>query len=122
MAAPSNRFEKHARKALAVLWVSTLVAGVALLEWVLSPGSGRDRASGLNPGPAPARHLVLREWRRNTDYQFLPTEARKHYAERWLPKTYQLATDSEGFIEPARRHQRPDVSIVFLGEIGRAHV
>lgn len=115
MAAPSNRFEKHARKALAVLWVSTLVAGVALLEWVLSPGGVRYKANGLNPGPAPARHLVLREWRRNTDYEYLPTEARKHYAERGLPKTYQLATDSEGFIEPARRHQRPDVSIVFLG-------
>jgi lysophospholipase L1-like esterase len=88
---------------------------VALLEWALSPGGGRYRASGLNPGPAPARHLVLREWRRDTDHEFLPTEARKHYAEGGLPKTYQLATDSEGFITPARRHRRPDISIVFLG-------
>lgn len=115
MAAPSNRFEKHSRTALVVLWALTLVAGVALLEWVLSPGGGRHRASGLSPGPAPARHLVLREWRRDTDYEFLPSEARKRYAEGGLPKTYQLATDSEGFIAPARRHPRPDVSIVFLG-------
>ncbi len=115
MAARTNRFEKHARKALIVLWAVTLVAGVALLEWALSPGGGRYRASGLNPGPGPARHLVLREWRRNTDYQFLPTEARKRYAQGGLPKTYRIATDAEGFIEPARRHAKPDVSIVFLG-------
>jgi lysophospholipase L1-like esterase len=115
MAAPINRFEKHARTALILLWGLTLIAGVALLEWALSPGGGRYRATGLNPGPGPARHLVLREWRRNTDYQFLPTEARKRYAQGGLPKTYRIATDAEGFIEPARRHAKPDVSIVFLG-------
>jgi lysophospholipase L1-like esterase len=115
MAAPINRFEKHARTALILLWGLTLIAGVALLEWALSPGGGRYRATGLNPGPGPARHLVLREWRRNTDFQFLPTEARKRYAQGGLPKTYRIATDAEGFIEPARRHAKPDVSIVFLG-------
>ena len=115
MAAPSNRFAKHSKKALVALWVLTLVAGLTLLEWVLSPGGGRYRASGLSPGPAPARHVVLREWRRDTDYEFLSPEARRRYSEGGLPTTYRLATDSEGFIAPARRHQSPDVSIVFLG-------
>ena len=56
MAAGTNRFEKHARTALILLWAVTFIAGVAVLEWALSPGGGRYRASGLNPGPGPARH------------------------------------------------------------------
>ena len=45
MPPPPNRFDKHARKVLAVVWVVTLIAGVALLEWMLTPGGARHRSS-----------------------------------------------------------------------------
>jgi lysophospholipase L1-like esterase len=115
MASPANRFEKHAAKAMIVLWVVTLIGGIALVEWLLSPGGGRYRASGLSAGHAPARFLVMREWKRNTDYQFAPLEERKKYTQVPVPKTYPIVTDAEGFIEPSRRHPKADVNIVFFG-------
>ena len=36
----------------------------------MTPRSGRYKAGGLSAGPGPARYLVMREWRRNTDYHF----------------------------------------------------
>ncbi|HEY5829572.1 MAG TPA: hypothetical protein VIV01_14520, partial [Hyphomicrobiaceae bacterium] len=64
MPAQPNRFDKHARKVLALVWVVALIAGVALLEWMLTPGGGRHRSSAHSAGPSPARHIVMREWRR----------------------------------------------------------
>jgi lysophospholipase L1-like esterase len=98
-----------------LVWALALAAGVSLFEWVARPSSGRHAASGLSSGPGPARYLVMREWKRSTDYRFAPLEARKHYREGGLQDVYLLATDAEGFIEPARRHAKPDLSIVFLG-------
>src|SRR5262249_50764648 len=113
---PANRFNKHATKALVALWALSLLAGLLLLEWVLAPGGKRHRASALSAGPASARYLVMREWKRNTDYQFTPPAERKKYLDHGpAAEGYALATDAEGFVEPARRHQQPDVSIVFFG-------
>ena len=103
------------RKLLGAIWVLAAIGGIALFEWDMTPGSGRYKASGQSAGPGPARYLVLREWRRNTDYQFLPSAERKRHPDGGLLETYQLATDKDGFIEPARRHAQPDLSVVFLG-------
>jgi hypothetical protein len=51
MPAQPNRFDKHARKVLALVWVVALIAGVALLEWMLTPGGGRHRSSAHSAGP-----------------------------------------------------------------------
>jgi len=115
MAAETNRFERHARKVMIAVWLVALIAGLALVEWWLTPAGGRHRGGALDPGPGLTRHLVLREWRRDTDYQFRPTEARTRHPEGGLEPVYSLSTDSEGFIEPARRRKPADVSIVFLG-------
>jgi lysophospholipase L1-like esterase len=110
-----NRFEKHAGKTLAVVWVVTLAAGVALLEWALTPGGGRHRSYAHSTGPSPARHLVMREWRRDTDYTFPTPEARRKFGDGSEPASYILSVDSAGFIEPARRHDKPDITLAFLG-------
>ena len=110
-----NRFDKHARMVLAVVWVVTLIAGVALLEWMLTPSGGRHRSSAHSAGPSPARHIVMREWRRDTDYAFPTSEARRQFGDGSVPASYVLSVDSAGFIEPARRHERPDITLAFLG-------
>ena len=115
MEAQSDRSKMGSRKILVAIWVLAAIAGVALFEWDMTPRSGRYKAGGLSAGPGPVRYLVMREWRRNTDYQFSPSAERKRHPEGGLHEFYQLATDKDGFIEPARRHQQPDLSIVFLG-------
>jgi lysophospholipase L1-like esterase len=115
MEAQSGRSKMNSRKTLVAIWVLAAIAGVALFEWDMTPRSGRHKAGGLSAGPGPVRYLVMREWRRNTDYQFSPSPERKRHADGGLHEIYQLATDKDGFIEPARRHQQPDLSIVFLG-------
>ena len=115
MEAQSGRSKMGSRKTLVAIWVLAAIAGVALFEWDMTPRSGRYKAGGLSAGPGPVRYLVMREWRRNTDYQFSPSPERKRHADGGLHEIYQLATDKDGFIEPARRHQQPDLSIVFLG-------
>ena len=103
------------RRLLVAIWVMAAIVGIALFEWDMTPASGRHNAGGQGAGPGPARYLVVREWRRNTDYQFVPSAARKRYPDGGLQESYRLATDKEGFIEPARRHTQPDLSVVFLG-------
>ena len=103
------------RKLLGAIWVLAAIGGIALFEWDMTPSSGRHKAGGQSAGPGPARYLVLREWRRNTDYQFVPSAERKRYPDGGLQETYQLATDKDGFVEPARRHAQPDLSLIFLG-------
>ena len=115
MPAQPNRFDKHARKVLALVWVVALIAGVALLEWMLTPGGGRHRSSAHSAGPSPARHIVMREWRRDTDYTFPTSEARRQFGDGSVPASYALSVDSAGFIEPARRHEKPDITLAFLG-------
>jgi lysophospholipase L1-like esterase len=100
---------------VAVLWILALIGCIALFEWDATPRSGRYKAGGLSAGPGPARYLVMREWKRNTDYQFAPSAERRRHPDGGLQEIYHMATDSEGFIEPARRHQKPDLNIVFLG-------
>jgi lysophospholipase L1-like esterase len=115
MPSQPNRFDKHARKVLAAVWVVALIAGVALLEWMLTPGGGRHRSSAHSAGPSPARHIVMREWRRDTDYTFPTSEARRQFGDGSAPASYALSVDSAGFIEPARRHENPDITLAFLG-------
>jgi lysophospholipase L1-like esterase len=103
------------RKVLVASWVLAAIGGLALFEWDMTPGTGRYKAGGQSAGPGPARYLVMREWRRNTDYQFVPSAGRKRHHEGGLQETYRLDTDKDGFIEPARRHAQPDLSVVFLG-------
>ena len=79
MTGASNRFERQAAKVGAALWIVALIAALVLCEWLLAPGGGRHRIDGYGTGPGPARALVMREWKPNTDYRFAPMPERKLY-------------------------------------------
>src|SRR5262249_46664026 len=81
MEVQSRESQTGSRKVLIGLCVLAAIGGVALFEWDMTPGSGRYRAGGQNAGPGPARYLVMREWRRNTDYRFTPSAERKRHPE-----------------------------------------
>jgi lysophospholipase L1-like esterase len=115
MAAPITRFDKHSGKIAFAFWLLVIVGGIAILEWSLTPANGRYRAYGSASGPGPARALALREWEPLTDYRFTPVPERIRYPNGGIRGTYDLATDENGFIKPAARHEKPDVTVVFMG-------
>lgn len=115
MPPPVTRFDRHSGKIVFAFWLLVIVGGLALIEWSLTPGNDRHRAQGSASGPGPSRSLVLREWEPLTDYRFSPLPERIRYPNGGIRQTYDLATDANGFIEPAVRHEQPDLSIVFLG-------
>lgn len=110
-----NRFEKHARLTMVVIWIIVLVSSVAALEWMLTPGDGRYAGTATDASPAPRRFLVMREWERNTDNLMGAPAWRRSDADDGGQATYTLSTDDNGFIEPAIRHKDADLNIVFLG-------
>lgn len=74
MAPVVTRFDKHSGKLLVAFWLFVIVAGLALLEWSLTPNNGRYKAYGNASGPGPERRLMMREWEPNTDYRFAPPQ------------------------------------------------
>lgn len=99
----------------AVASVFAFLAGLAVVESVLAPAGGRHKGDAHSFGGSPARSLVLREWGRDTDYRMAPTAARRRHADKGLEAVYDLNIDAEGFIEPSRVHDDPEIEIVFLG-------
>jgi hypothetical protein len=110
-----NRFERHPRLIMAVIWIVMLFAAVAGLECLLSPGSERHVGTASASSPAPRRYLVMREWGRNTDYRMAAPKTRYRDKTENVRDVYMLSTDDNGFIEPAIRHRDADLNIVFLG-------
>ena len=98
MEVQSGGSKMGSRKILVALWILAAIGGVALFEWDMTPRSGRYQAGGQSAGPGPARYLVMREWRRNTDYQFVPSAERRRHPDGGLLESYPLSTDKDGFI------------------------
>lgn len=118
MSTPSpsgNRFERHSGKITVLVWIVFLVAALALAEWLLAPRGGRHASRALSDSPVPARHLIMREWRRETDYLYAPPPARGLFKDDGYSNAYRLSTDADGYILPSARHAKADVEVVFLG-------
>ena len=92
-----------------------LVVALAVAEWWLRPAEGEPVHVGSGKSPLPERHLVLREWEPDTVFAFAPPEIRRQHPGGPVHEAYELAVDSQGFIEPSLRHESPELEIVFLG-------
>lgn len=62
------------------------------------------------------RYIRLRENPPNADYTTHPQKLGAAFDSTLLPQTdYHTQTDANGFIEPSKVHENPDLNIVFLG-------
>lgn len=115
MTVTKTRFDKHSGKILFTLWLFIIAGGLIAIEWALAPSGTKYDAYGSIGGPGPYRRLMLREWEPSTNYNVAPTANRLRYPNGGTRKVYEVSTDSNGFIEPALRHEKPDLNIVFMG-------
>ena len=103
-----NWFERNPGKIFLVFLCLLLLAGVWITEKLLAWKSDTYH-SGI------ARVIRLREVQPLFFGKFAPTEDEMRMSDTLVNKGYRVRTDADGFIEPARIHDRPDLSLVFLG-------
>jgi len=61
------------------------------------------------------RYIRLKEIPPYTSIIEIPSETYMEGADSLIRKEYELTTDKDGFIEPSKRYENPDKTIVFLG-------
>lgn len=77
----------------------------------------REKTSGVFDRFATSRFIRLRELQPGFDQYLKPFEAipRRDMADSLEDKPFRLRVDQDGFIEPSRIHQDPDIKYVFFG-------
>jgi lysophospholipase L1-like esterase len=104
----SNWFEKNPKKTIAALIGLVLVLMTIMAEKFLAYRH-RDFHAGIQ------RYIRLREYRPYFSQDLLPPEAELQIADNLERQPYRLRIDGDGFIMPSRVHEKPDLSLVFLG-------
>lgn len=61
------------------------------------------------------RYISLREHHPFTDEEYIPDDKYLEFTDSLIKKAYQLKVDENGFVKPSKIHEKPDISIVFLG-------
>jgi lysophospholipase L1-like esterase len=61
------------------------------------------------------RYIKLREFRPLTQLRLRFPKNHLPFTDNAFPKVYKIDVDADGFIKPSRKHDRPDLSLVFLG-------
>jgi len=103
-----NRFENNPRLVLGVLYsmlgLFLLVGSFFLVKAV------RDEAKrGVE------RYIVLRERKPDSDIPQTPSQDLAAIADGLERKPYPFRADADGYIMPSQVHQKPDLTVVFLG-------
>lgn len=103
-----NRFEKNPRAIMGVLYglltLALLVGAFFLVKAV------RDEAKrGVE------RYIILRERRPDSDIPQRPGRELSELADGLEYKHYPFRADSDGFLMPSQVHQKPDLTVAFLG-------
>ncbi len=104
----SNWFVRNPRKTFVLFLVLLLLGGTFITEKALSL-KAHTQKSGIT------RVIRLREHEPLFAGRITPSNDELRMADSLVPKEYAFRTDSEGFIEPARSHQHPDLNLFFLG-------
>lgn len=110
-----SRFERRAGLTLAVVLVvgvvAVLAATEALLRAIEDPNASRPGIGTVTP----ARYLEFREWQPGIRFRAAPPQIRRDNPGGRVLDLYAIDTDDNGFIMPSRIHDKPDLTIVFLG-------
>ncbi|MHB8069102.1 MAG: SGNH/GDSL hydrolase family protein [Desulfobaccales bacterium] len=104
----SNWFAKNPRKTFALFLALLLLGATFITEKALSL-KAHTKKSGIT------RVIRLREHEPRFAGRITPSDDELRMADSLVPKEYPFRTDGEGFIEPARIHQHPDLNLFFLG-------
>jgi len=103
-----NRFEKAPRKVLAVLW-GILALAVCLGVFFIGKALRDEVKRGVE------RYIVLRERRPSSDIPQRPATDLVAVADGLENKAYPFRVDADGYLMPSAVHDKPDVTVVFLG-------
>lgn len=103
-----NWFEQHPRKTLLLFLALIFFSAAFITEKVLA-WQAPTKKSGVK------RCIRLREEEPLFIGKFTPTEEDLRLADSLVKKEYPFRTDRDGFILPARVHEQPDLTLVFLG-------
>lgn len=107
-----NWFEKHPAKTITVFVVVLLLLIITGLEKILAVKNKHSirYSEGIN------RVVTLREHNPFTVQEIYPDTAfQQQHSHYQFQDKYLIRIDKDGFIFPSRKHDNPDVSIVFLG-------
>lgn len=92
-----------------------LVAIIAAAEFTLARLRPATVLSAYESVPRPQRHIVLREWLPDATFVVAPPEIRYRNPGGPVRDVDQLAVDEDGFIEPSKVHDAPELTVAFLG-------
>ncbi len=103
-----NRFEKAPRKVLAVLW-GVLALALCLGLFFVGKALRDEVKRGVE------RYIVLRERRPSSDIPQRPSKELVAVADGLERKSYPFRADADGYLMPSAVHDKPDLTVVFLG-------
>lgn len=103
-----NRFERNSKAVYGVLYS---FIGLALL--IICFFAVKITRDEINRGYE--RTIIMREPRVSSDISKPPSDGLLKIADGLANKPYRIRTDENGFIKPSAVHEKPDLSIVFLG-------
>lgn len=104
----SNWFVRNSRKTFALFLVMLLLGATFITEKMLA-WKALAKKSGI------VRVIRLREMEPRFTGRITPSDDELRMSDSLIGKEYRFRTDGEGFIMPARIHQHPDLTLVFLG-------
>jgi hypothetical protein len=114
-------FERNAKKTIFfILFVSVIILVFGAEKYyshkVATPVTmWKNQEFFVWKEPEYGRYVRLREFMPNLSYSAIPTAEYLSIKDGLKAKSYLFRTDSEGFIEPSRRFDDPDLVLAFLG-------
>jgi lysophospholipase L1-like esterase len=108
---PPNWFERHPKKTIAGLVVILMLAATYGAEKLLASINHTHNLVLFTE----RRYINLREIPPLIDTQDVPTDKTVRESDDLVQKPYRVRTDARGFILPYNRHEKPDLSLIFLG-------
>lgn len=107
---PKKWLERNPKKVIGVIVILAIGGLAVVTEWLLA----RKNHGLINPAGI-QRAIKLREFNPLYRDVLTPSQEVMRLSDGLVQKPYVLRVDRQGFIMPAKIHDRPDLTIVFLG-------
>jgi hypothetical protein len=108
---PQNWFERNPKKTMVWLVLSLILAATYGAEQFLAYVNRTHNLVLFTE----RRYINLREILPNIDTVDVPPDKAVRESDGLVQKPYRVRTDAQGFMLPYHRHEKPDLTLVFLG-------